>query len=286
MKKILIVDAYNMIHRCRFNWGGGQSTGEYQIVFNFFRALKATVDKFEPDIVYFPLDGKPKARLDISDTYEANRAIETEDPEVIAYWDSFHRQKRIIIEVVKKWFPVITAYHPYFECDDIIYHLVKVHHSSDDITIVSNDTDFIQILNEFPNQVKLWNPVGSKYRENTGYDYVAWKSMVGDRSDNIPGVKGIGKKTATKILEKTGELEKRLEDSLFRERFNKSYSLIKLNDMRNEVDEIQYFTGNKLHIGSIVESFDHMGFRSILKEPYFGKFKEVFSKLLVENDTD
>ena len=86
------------------------------------------------------------------------------------------------------------------------------YHLDDNTVILSSDTDFIQILNLYPDNVKLYNPISKSYRQNTDYDYVAWKAMVGDRADNIPGVKGIGKKTANKILSTEGELSKRLKN--------------------------------------------------------------------------
>lgn len=274
-KSIMIIDAYNMIHRCRFQWGGGKALGENQIVFNFLRTLKATVAQFKPDLVYFPLDGKPAARLALYPEYKGNRKVETTDPEEIAYWASFKRQKNIIINLVRDNFPLITMYHPNNECDDLVLHIVEELHPDDDVLIVSSDTDFIQILNKFPSTVQLFNPVSSAYRQNTEYDYVSWKAMVGDKADNIPGVKGIGKKTASKILSIEGELSRRLEDSRFHNEYNTSYDLIKL--MPVDTGDLEV-TSTEFNEKAVRATFEEMGFESLLKEPYYGGFVTTFSE--------
>jgi len=276
--KVLIVDGYNMIHRCRFQWGGGLAKGDNQIVYNFFRTFKATVTQFQPDVVYFPLDGTPKVRLDLDSEYKANRKIDESDPEVVAYWKYFREQKREIIRSLRENYPVRVVYHPENECDDLIYYLVKHHHYNDDVTIVSSDTDFIQILNEFSDNVKLYNPVAKKYRENTPYDYVAWKAMVGDKADNIPGVRGVGKIGAEKILLKKGGLQEKLLSDKFRESYESSYKLIKFLDLKEEESNIM-ITSSDLDINAIESDFEMMNFNSMLKADYLESYEQEFSRL-------
>lgn len=277
MKKVLIIDGYNMIHRCRFKWGGGLADGENQIVYNFFRVLKSTVTQFCPDIVYFTLDGMPKKRLEEDSSYKANRVIETDDPEILDYWASFRLQKRFIINSLRENYPVSVVYHPHNEADDLVYYLVKHHHRSDNVTVVSSDTDFIQLLNEF-DKVELYNPISKSYRQNTEYDYVAWKAMVGDKADNIPGVRGIGKVGATKILMKDGALDEKLLDPSFKKAFTKSFDLIKFIDLKEEESNID-ITKAALDIESIEAEFEMLGFNSMLSESYFSSYEEEYTNL-------
>jgi len=278
MGHTLIVDAYNMIHRCRFSWNGGVDNGDGRVIYNFIKTFRSTVDTFHPDKVYFVLDGKPNKRLEISETYKGNRVVETDDPNVINYWEDFHLQKRLIISIVKMLLPVTTVYHSMYEADDLIYHLIKSR-IGDKVTIVSSDTDFIQILNEFPSSVTLYNPLTKSNRENTSYDYVSWKSMVGDRADNIPGVPRVGKKTAEKILSKEGELDSRLSDPTFKKAYDKSYSLIKLDDMMSVRDEIEFYRPD-LNEDAIIELFKDMSFDSLLGNQFLEKFFDTFRRLL------
>ena len=115
----LFLDSYNLIHRSRFDWGGGLATGENQIIYNFMKSIKPILEKFDPKKVYFVLDGAPKARLEADSEYKANRKQESLTPEEEAYWASFHNQKRTIINLAKELLPFTTVYHPDFECDDI-----------------------------------------------------------------------------------------------------------------------------------------------------------------------
>jgi DNA polymerase-1 len=269
-----------MIHRCRFKWGGGLADGEYQIVFNFFRTLRSLVDEFKPKKVYFPLDGKPKKRIEAYDEYKANRKVDLQDPEVAEYWASFHRQKRIIINSLKENYPITTVYHPDYECDDIILHLVKnVIPADEQIVIVSSDTDFIQIINNHDN-VSLYNPVSTEFREKTNYDYVAWKSMVGDKSDNINGIKGIGIKTAQKILLTSGELDSRLKSDDFRSIYEKNYDLIRLHDLSEEDKcSITFSRSAPLERDVVEKEFMEMNFQSLLKEETLEKYFNTFESI-------
>jgi len=258
-KKVVILDGYNAIHRCRFNWGGGSAMdmGEYQMVYNFVQLINATARDFRPDVFYFAIDGKPSARLEIFPDYKANRKKKDLTEEEVAYWDSFKRQKRIIVDLCKNHIPVTTVYHPNEEADDVAYKLCKVH-SNDEVVVITNDSDYIQIINEMDN-VKVFNPIKRTYFEKTDYDYVSWKAMVGDSSDNIPGVKRVGVKTAEKIL-KQGSLKERLLEPSFSEQYNLAYSLIKMRDCFDLSDiEMTKPTFSKNYLEKI---FDDYGFRS------------------------
>ncbi|MGI9571987.1 MAG: hypothetical protein ACR2L5_01550, partial [Candidatus Actinomarinaceae bacterium] len=68
--KILLLDAYNLIHRAR----SGFSSGEYPVIYNFFRGVRPLIEKFSPDIVYFVLEGNPQFRKVLSEgTYKKGR---------------------------------------------------------------------------------------------------------------------------------------------------------------------------------------------------------------------
>ena len=276
-KTILLLDAYNMIHRCRFNWGGGMAEGEYTVIYNFNRLIRATVEEYNPDEIYFVIDGKPKQRLEKFADYKANRKKELTDPEEIAYWENFKRQKREIISMVREKLPLYLVSHPDQEADDLIYYLAKYKASSEDkVIIISSDTDFIQVINELDN-VSLYNPVAKKWRQKTPYDYVSWKAMVGDRSDNIPGVRRVGKVTAEKIL-KNGLLQEKMSDPSFRSSYEASYSLIKLIDLKEIEGEIS-ISKAVFNIENLKSDFERMEFKSILDPSYLSKYDKLLSEL-------
>ena len=266
-----MLDAYNMIHRCRFRFGGGKETLEgWTMVYNFLNLLKATYQEYGADKIYFVLDGRPKARQEMFQDYKANRKIDKTDPEEVAYWENFRRQKKEIISIAKNHLPLTVAYHKDEEADDVIYYLSKNECSKDDeVIIVSSDTDYIQVINELDN-VKLYNPIAKKYRNKTDYDYVSWKAMVGDRSDNIPGVPRIGKVTAEKIL-KNGSLSEKMLDQKFKDNYMIGYNLIKMRDLRSEKDNIEFWESslNKTGLLEIIEKYE---FKSLENNKYIEKF--------------
>jgi DNA polymerase-1 len=104
------------------------------------------------------------------------------------------------------------------EADDIIGHMVKFHkHAYDKIVIISNDRDLHQLLDSKVSQmiskkgfteVEIVTPESMMTNLGIRPDQMTdYKALVGDASDNIPGVKGIGDKTAVKLLEEWGTLE-------------------------------------------------------------------------------
>jgi len=276
--KVILLDAYNMIHRCRFRFGGGKDDLDgWTLFYNFNRLVKATIEEYRPDKMYFVLDGKPVQRLEKFAEYKGNRKKDLDDPEELKYWDNFRRQKREVVSFVKDNLPVYVVSHPEQEADDLIYYIAK-HQCSDqdEVIIVSSDTDFIQVINEL-DYVKLYNPVAKKWRNTTDYDYVSWKAMVGDKSDNIPGVPKVGKITAEKII-KNGLLQEKLADQKFRHNYELSYSLIKMIDLKEIEDQISITKGS-FNLSAIKDKFIERELPSLLSDDYFPVYTELLESL-------
>lgn len=278
----LLLDSYNLIHRSRFDFGGGPALGENQIIYNLLKSLKPILEQFEPKKVFFVLDGVPRARLALDSTYKGTRVQSNATPEDIAYWASFHSQKRTIIDIVKEVFPFTTIYHPDFECDDILNDLAVT--EPGDNVIVSADTDFIQSLDLSPN-VRLYNPISKLFREKMDVDYTSYKSLVGDASDNIPGVKGIGKIGAIKML-RDGEagLKKRLADVTFKDQFEHSHALVKFADVSPVKHEIQHFVGDFAR-DTFRDLLSNLNLPSMLEEPYHSRYCDVLEKIGKESES-
>ena len=120
--KVILLDAYNMIHRCRFNFGGGKTDLEgWSLFYNFNRLVRATIEEYNPDKMYFVLDGKPVQRLEKFAEYKGNRKKDLSDPEELKYWENFRRQKREVISFVKENLPIYVVSHEDQEADDLIY---------------------------------------------------------------------------------------------------------------------------------------------------------------------
>tara|TARA_R100000664_G_scaffold34191_1_gene54883 strand:+ start:581 stop:1408 length:828 start_codon:yes stop_codon:yes gene_type:complete len=260
--KVLLLDAYNLIHRAR----SGFSQGEFPVMYNFFRGLRPIIEKFSPDKVYFVLEGDPKFRKNLSEgMYKQGRKNPGND---------FHRQKAAIINTVSECFPFIVAKHPDLECDDTVATLVSLHASAGDkCTIVSSDSDFIQLLNYF--DVDLYHPIKKDFIKAPDYDYVTWKALRGDPTDNIHGIRGIGDKTAQKLVKSPGDLREVLSDPQKREIFEKNVNLIRLVDFSNDLSMLEYTEGRQ-DFERLRGVFKDLGFESMLKEKTWQNFCQTF----------
>jgi DNA polymerase-1 len=271
--KVMILDGYNLLHRARFSF----KKSENHVVFNFFRAVRLLTEKFDPDQVFCVIEGVPKQRLEIDPEYKANRTIEKDDPKYEELQE-FHRQKRVCLEILREDFPFITVKHPDYEADDVIYNIIKHKLTAqDDITLVSTDTDFLQIYNEFDN-VQIYNPVRKKMVDPPGYDYVSWKALRGDKTDNIFGIPGIGDKTALKIIENQDLFNRNMQDPEFKSLYERNCSLVKFHDMKNQMKEIQVW-GPKWNWSSIKSKFVGYEFYSIVNPKSWDKFTNTFENL-------
>lgn len=227
--KVALLDGYNLMHRSRF---GAKS--ENGITYTFFRSLRPLLAEINPDKVYLVLEGVPAHRQQLDGAYKANRQIEPGTPK----WDEmieFRRQKRDIVDLLQH-LPITIVRHPDLECDDAIASLAAAH-SSDECVVVSTDTDFIQLL-KHPH-VKLYNPVRKDYVEGVSYDYVAWKSLRGDKTDNIPSVAGMTDKAAEKLLANPEKLESFLSEGSNRTDYQRNLQLVQLKVVPVEQLEVR-----------------------------------------------
>lgn len=257
----LIVDFNNTVHRAR----AGFQRGENSITFTFMLMLRKMLNQFKPDRVYIVKEGKAKARREMFSEYKAHRE---------SAGDDFWRQHFKILELLSNM-PVHLIRHPERECDDTIAHICSTIHHDEECVIVSSDSDFIQLLENDSDRVKLYNPVKEIWIQATPYDYVAWKSLVGDSSDNIPGFKGIGPKRAEKFMTEPESLSTFLSQDNNKEIFDRNMSLIRFESidggLEHKLPSVDWST--------LKQSFETLGFNSIISDKSWPKFTDSFSTI-------
>jgi DNA polymerase I len=262
--KVLLLDAYNLIHRAR----SGYTKGDNAIVYNFFRGVRPIIEKFNADKVYFILEGYPKHRVELADNYKGGRI----DP-----GDTFRQQKDIIIDVVKRCLPFISVRHPDFECDDVIATIAVNHaQKGDECIIVSSDSDFIQLHNII--NVQLYHPIKKSFIEKPDYDYVMWKSLCGDKTDNVPGIRGVGNKTALKLVKDNEKLVQFLEIKENRDIFERNVNLIRLVNLSGREGEFEVTRG-AFNSEILKETFEAFEFASMVSEKPWKKYCQTFEGL-------
>ena len=276
---ILAIDFMNIAHRAR----SGFKLGPAPVVFNFFRQFKSLIDRFKPNRVYVVLEGKPIQRYEALAEYKANRKVEADDPraEELA---QFFKQKDVIVDLLTKYFPVSVVRHPTSECDDTIANLIRTSSTAVDWVIVSSDTDFTQVLHDRPN-VRLYNPVQDKFVEApTDYDYCVWKALRGDATDNIPGIPGVGDKTAAKLASDPNLLAEFIYRPEVKPIFERNYNLVRFQEWSEE-ERLQMTSSSPTADWDAIKSvFEGYGFNSMVKDGSWQKYVSSFENLWGNNN--
>jgi DNA polymerase-1 len=217
-KKIfLAIDANAIIHRAFHAYPPNLQTEDglqVNAVYGFTTMLLSALESFHPEYVMCAMDtSEPTFRHEIYPDYKGTRPPTDQ---------SLIDQMPMVEEVLNSFnIPIIKKEG--YEADDILGTLSKFTSTGKwqdedmDMYILSGDKDLLQLVRE---DVYVCLPNGSfknlevydtdKVKEKYGYtpeQVVDYKAMVGDSSDNIPGIKGVGDKTATSLLEEYGGLD-------------------------------------------------------------------------------
>ncbi|HUD09224.1 MAG TPA: 5'-3' exonuclease H3TH domain-containing protein [Patescibacteria group bacterium] len=211
MKKLVLIDGNAIIHRAfhalpPLNNKDGMPTNA---VYGFFMMLLKIVEDLQPEYLIVCFDkAAPTFRKQMYVGYQATRPKISDD--LTPQFDVIHKA---LDEAKIKHFEVDG-----YEADDLIGTISKEAKAKDLQTIiVSGDRDLLQLVN---GQVLMLAPIIGmtkmtlfdeiKVREKYGlepWQIVDYKALVGDASDNYPGVSGIGPKTASGLLSKYQTLE-------------------------------------------------------------------------------
>ena len=209
----MLIDGNSLTYRAFFALPTDMATASGQVtnaVFGFTSMLLNLVRDHQPDRIMVTFDLPQKTfRHEKVDTYKANRDA---TPDILRQQMGLVRQ---VVDTLK--LPVITQ--PGFEADDVIATLaMRAEAAGDDVIIVTGDRDSYQLVRD-PHIRVLYNKRGvSDYAfydeagifERTGVrpdQYVSYAALRGDPSDNLPGVPGVGEKTAAKLINKYGDLD-------------------------------------------------------------------------------
>ena len=159
------------------------------------------------------LDWRPKFRTDAVPSYKAHR-VSPAGGETVP--DTLEPQVPILLEVLGA-LGIATAGSPGFEADDVIGTIAAA--STDPVEVVSGDRDLFQVVRDAPPVHVLYVGKGVRNLEVMGEAEVAAKYGVpgrgyadfavlrGDPSDGLPGVKGVGEKSAAALVTKFGSLD-------------------------------------------------------------------------------
>lgn len=254
---------------CKSPWNVQESFcyGEkYNIVFNFFRNLRPLIELFEPDKCFFILEGHPQFRYDLFSDYKANRIIKQGSKKLV------HDKFDVIVHLLQH-LPITIGRASNYECDDVIATLVE-NLKDEDLTVLSNDSDYIQLLQKGYSNLKIYNPIKKENLEAPTHPYVAWKCLAGDKSDNIPSL--LTPKKVMKCMDDPKAFQDFLAVEENRANFNVNRQLIEFRSVPEE--EIVLAEG-KTNFDQLRIEFDNMKFESIINDKSWEKFTTTFECL-------
>jgi len=208
--RIAVVDAANFLYRAFFAIPGLRAPDgtPTNAVYGFANMLNKLVREERPDAILIALDARGKNfRHELFPEYKGTRDAQPED---------LTTQLPIFRELVEAWdLPAVEV--DGYEADDVIATVVARAPAGSEVLIVSTDKDLMQLVGE---RVALVDTMKDRRYDARAVEarfgvppaqVLDLRALVGDSSDNIPGVKGIGEKGAAKLIHEWGDLETLLE---------------------------------------------------------------------------
>ncbi len=285
MKKFFIIDGNSYIYRAYHAIRGLKNRDGFptNAVYGFISMLMKIFQE-KPDYIVVVFDAAKKTfRNDIYPEYKANRPPMPDDLVVqIPY-----------IKKAVNAFNIPVLEEEGFEADDIIATLINKFKKDSMITVVSSDKDLMQLIDD---NVIMWDTLKDvKFTNNNVHEkfgvpkenIIDYLALVGDKSDNIPGVKGVGNKTATALINRFGSIENIYDnlEKIEKERLKKllsegkesaflSKKLIKLKEDLNYDFEENFFKLKDFDKNKLKELFKELEFSSLMKKFDFDEQRE------------
>lgn len=284
MKTLLLVDAYAMIYRAyyafirapRMNSKGDNTSA----IFGFVIALDDLLRKLNPMYVGVAFD--PHGATFRHEAYEQYKAQREETPEDI----------RRAVPIIKRLLdvmniPVLEV--PGFEADDVIGTLAKqAENAGFEVYMATPDKDYGQLVSEHIFMYRMRHTGGfevlgpkevcDKYGLQHQSQVIDLLGLMGDASDNIPGCKGVGEKTAVTLLQQFGSidgilaqvdqikgaLKQKIETQIENIRFSRFLATIR-TDVPIVLDE-QLLLRKEPDMDGLVALYTELEFTSLLKK--------------------
>lgn len=241
--RVALIDSNYLCYKAKLTTGHfaheGVRTG---VVYGFFNQLVKIAEKIDPDKFVFFWDSRQNKRKEILSTYKEKRRQNITDEEKLEWKLAFAQ----FTQLRKKLLPQIGFSNNFlqkgYESDDLLASYVFAEEYGDqEKYIITADDDLLQLLDH----CNIYNPskdavsTADKFKKEYGIDPSQWglvKQIAGCTSDNVPGVEGVGEKTAIKYI--LGDLK----------RTHKTYEKIKNNKEvidRNKELVVLPFKGTK-----------------------------------------
>ena len=311
-KRLYLIDGYAMLYRAHFAMIRNpliNSKGMHtSALFGFVNQIMKLINNEKPDLMIAAFDSPQKTfRHERYPEYKATREKMPEEmiEQLPFLWNILDSMDIPLLE------------EPGFEADDIIGTLAtQASKKGLDVYIVSGDKDFMQLIND---KIFLYAPSGRqadiKIYDKQGVEdkwgvppekIIDLLGLMGDSSDNVPGVMGVGEKTAVKLIQEYGSLEaslenannvknKRAREGLLNSKENAilSKELVTIETQMDLKINLSDLNTNNIKKESLAEIFQELEFESLTKQilgvkassaPKKDRPKKNYSNLMDENE--
>tara|TARA_R110000822_G_scaffold304735_1_gene430047 strand:+ start:85 stop:1119 length:1035 start_codon:yes stop_codon:yes gene_type:complete len=212
--KVLIIDGLNTFIR---SFAVSPVTNDDGIhvggITGFLMSVGYAIKMLQPTRVIICFDGKggSQRRRKLFPDYKANRMVRTKLNRTNAFGDKNSEDQNMKMQLGRlvqylDHLPVQILAPENIEADDAIAYISKQLLTESKIFIMSSDKDFIQLVDD---RIAVWSPTKKKlyFKDDVlvdykvpAHNYLLYRTLTGDKSDNIPGVRGAGLKTLQKRI--------------------------------------------------------------------------------------
>ena len=304
MKRIVLIDGNNLMYRAYYAtmYSGINMKSNLGIptsaIYAFLNMLNKLINEEKPKYLMVAFDKGKTFRHELYADYKGGR-IQTPDD---------LKEQFPIVKKILNLMGIVCLEDELYEADDIIGTYTNMINNSNEYSglIVSSDKDLLQLVSS-NNDMKLLKQTGhlsiniNNFKETFGVEPVNitdLKALMGDSSDNIPGVKGIGEKTALKLLSEYTTIENLYlnidkikganQTKLINDKAN-AYLSKKLATIKSDVPlelTLEDLIYNNTTSDELMDLYKELNFTSFLKGVNTTKEKEVINYKVINNMKD
>jgi DNA polymerase I len=298
-KSLYIIDGHALAYRSYFAFIKNPLTNSQGVptsaVFGFANYLFYLIEKFKCPYIVVAMDSPtPTFRHKLFAQYKAQR------PEMPA---DLRTQFPLIHRLIDA-FNIVKIQKDGFEADDIIAYLTQTAVAEDfEVSLVTKDKDLMQLVGphvrmlapDIGNELKVFGPKEVQEKMGVSPEQIRdLLALMGDSSDNIPGVPGVGPKTAQKILEQAGSIDKLIENPScidnvkLRQKIIENIETLKLSktlatlttDLNFTID-IETLKSKPVLAEESLSLFKELDFHSFAKNPIFANKDKIENSVQV-----
>ena len=275
--KTIIADSSSLCYQAKHTLSLDYDGVEVGIIFSFLRQVLTLAKTFNTNQFVFTWDSRDSERKKYFPAYKANRQEKKLSEEEKEFESVCYRQFNDLKNTILPEIGFQSYYQKGFEADDLIASIV-VNNPAEEKIIATNDNDLYQLLS--PNTSLYHKELYTIDTFEAEYDispnkWVYVKSLTGCLSDGIPGIEGIGIKTAIKFLKKELKITSNAYQQIKKSKKISDFNLLLVSLPYPGIEKIKLPEEYNLSYKNFVSVLTRYGFRSMLTKEYLDQCRNL-----------